>query len=643
MYGWAGRILRVDLTRNKISVIPTDESTAVKFIGGRGLNSWVLFNEIRAGIDPLSPENVICFAPGPFTGTKLRLTGRIEVSTLSPLSGILGDGSGGGAFASEVKAAGYDQIVVTGRSKKPVYLWIGDNDVEIRDGGDLVGLSTWEKTDCIKEDGVKGTSVACIGQAGENLVRFATTIIDSHSSAARGSGAVMGSKNLMAIAVSGTGKVPVADPDLFLKLAGEDRDFFRVNPYYNEQVKVYGSHLGVVNWYPGVRNSSYNLSPEEVPEGLRPEGFKKYETGRTACKSCTVGCKNVFEIPSGKYAGQRGEGLEYEAVYCLGTNCGIFDPVAVLEMQNLCDRYGMCVVGLGNAVAFAKDLFSRGIISEEDTGLSLLWEDAESQIKLLHNTALREGFGSTVAEGMYGMAKIIGRNAMDYCYHVKGLSRGVYPPGAFSLAHATSTRGADHLRGRSWIIGENDPDVFPDLVKYGYLPEDPADALMVSERAATFADCTGRCKGAVNSWTSAVPLVFKYPLFKGAAMLLSAATVHEFTPEDLARTLDRIYLLEMAFNAKQGIKRKDDRLVQHPWVRDSENGAEERRKHDEMLDVYYFGHGCNLKTGIPERWRLEELGLKSVADELYSNMPYPDWDGPVLRDRSSYPSGGKHL
>ncbi|UUX92627.1 aldehyde ferredoxin oxidoreductase family protein [Methanoplanus endosymbiosus] len=643
MYGWAGRILRVDLTRSEISIIPTDESVVKQFLGGRGLNSWTLFNEITPGIDPLGPENVICFSPGIFTGTKLRLTGRISVSTLSPLSGILGDGSGGGAFASEVKAAGYDQIVITGKADRPVYLRISDNDVEILDAGDLTGLSTWEKTDIIRENEGKRVSVVCIGLAGENLVRFATVIIDRYSSTTRGSGAVMGSKNLMAVAVSGTGKIPVADPLLFKKLSDEDKEYFRNNSFFNEQVKVYGSHFGIVNWHPGVRNSSYYLTPEEVPESIRPEKLKSYETGRTACKTCTVGCKNVFEIPSGKYAGEKGEGLEFEAVYCLGTNCGIFDPVAILEMENLCDKYGMCVVGLGNAIAFAKDLFSRGIISEEDTGLSLSWEDSGSQTELIHRTALREGFGNTVAEGMYSMAKILGRNSMDYCYHVKGLCRGVYPPGVFSLAHATSTRGADHLRGRSWALDENEPEFFRELVNNGFMPKDPAGALTVAEKAATFADCTGRCKGSVNSWSFAVPLVFKSPLFKGSAELLSAATGLYFSEREVTDALEKIYLTEMAFNARQGVKRGDDRLVQHPWVRDSKTGREEIRIHDEMLDRYYTEHGCDLKTGIPTGKRLLELGAASVADELERGMPYPDWDGPVLWERSSYPSGGKRM
>jgi aldehyde:ferredoxin oxidoreductase len=643
MYGWAGRILRVDLSRNKISIIPADKSVLKNFLGGRGLNSWTLFNEIKPGTDPLGPENIICFSPGVFTGTKLRLTGRISVSTLSPLSGILGDGSGGGAFASEVKAAGYDQIVITGRAEKPVYIRISDGDVEIADAGDLTGLSTWEKTDIIQENEGKGASVACTGPAGENLVRFATTIIDRYSSAARGSGAVMGSKNLMGVAVSGTGKAAVADPLLFQKLSDEDKEYFRNNSFFNERVKVYGSHFGIVNWHPGVRNSSYYLLPEEVPESIRPVALKNYETGRTACKTCTVGCKNVFEIPSGKYAGERGEGLEFEAVYCLGTNCGVFDPVAILEMENLCDKYGMCVVGLGNAIAFAKDLFSRGIISEEDTGLSLSWEDSGSQTELIHRTALREGFGNTVAEGMYGMAKIIGRNSMDYCYHVKGLSRGVYPPGVFSLAHAASTRGADHLRGRSWAVDENEPEFFRDLVKYGFMPKDPAGALTVAEKAATFADCTGRCKGSVNSWAFAVPLVFKSPLFKGSAELLSAATGIDFSERGVTDALERVYLTEMAFNARRGVKRKDDRLVQHPWVRDSDAGREERRLHGAMLDRYYAEHGCDLSTGIPTGERLSESGLSSVAAELERGMPYPDWDGPFLWAGGSYPSGGQRM
>ena len=645
MYGWKGTVLRVDLTTGEITKQSLDEAVARDFIGGRGFNSKTLFDEIKPGIDPLSPDNVLCLAPGPLTATPLGMTSRLEVSTLSPYSGILGDGNAGGFFATFLKRAGYDQIVITGRADSPKYLWIEDGNVELRDASDLWGKTTWETTDMLFKRHGEGIGVACIGQAGENLVRFASTIVDKHASAARGSGAVWGSKNLKAIAVRGTGKVDLASSEEFMQLAKEDRGFFLRDHLQHEVIARYGTHIGILDWWPGYRYFQKYLSRYEIPPTLVPEAWKKYEVGRYACYGCPVGCKNTYKIPTGKYVGEINSGLEYECVSCLGINCGIEDPVAIMVMENLSDAYGMDVIGLGNTIAFAKDLYNRGVITNDDIGgLSLRWEDADSQVELIHQTALREGFGNLIAEGLYNLAKIIGRGAMDYCYHVKGLSRGPHPAGLFALAHATSTRGADHLRGRSWAYGENDPDVFPRLVKKGVVPDvlkDPVAALTVSELATTLTDAIGRCKGAVNTWVCAVPLVWKYPLLDGLAKLLVSATGVEFDANSLEKAAERIYALERAFNIRQGVTRKHDRFPQKPEEKETPRGEAEARKFAELLTEYYRIHGYDLETGIPTRARLEDLGLKFVADELEAHGPYQNWDGPQLWRLNEYPHGGK--
>ena len=499
MYGWRGTILRIDLTKNEITKQPLYETIARNFIGGRGLNSKTLFDEIKPGIDPLGPENVLCLAPGPLSGTPLGLTSRLEVSALSPYSGILGDGNAGGSFATFLKWAGYDQIVITGRASSPKYLWIDNENIELKNASDLWGKTTWETTHILQKRHGKDISVAGIGQAGENLVRFASTIVDKYASAARGSGAVWGSKNLKSIAVRGTGEVKLARPDEFKQLAGEDMDFFLKDHMQHKVIAVYGTHIGMMYWHPGYRNFEKYLDADEIPDDLTPDGWKKYEIARTGCYVCPVKCKNVYRISSGRRCDETGSALEFECIDCLGTNCGIQDPIVIMEMENLSDMYGMCVIGLGNTISFAKELYSRGIITKEDTGrLSLDWDDADSQIELIHRIAMREGFGNILAEGQYSLAKIIGKDAMNYCYHVKGLSRGVHPPGLFALAHATSSRGADHLRGRSWAYGENDPDLFPLLVKTGLLPpqmsQNPVEGLTISERATTLTDSIGRCK-----------------------------------------------------------------------------------------------------------------------------------------------------
>lgn len=641
MFGWTGTVLRVDLTSQSLQKVPLDEKPAGQYIGGRGLNSYTLFREVPAGIDPLGPDNVICLAPGPFTATGLTSSSRVEVSTLSPYSGILGDGNAGGHFATYMKRAGYDQIIITGRSETPVYLWIDNDQVELRDASFLWDTTTWETTDRLVEEHGKDISVAAIGQAGENLVRYASTMFDKYNSAARGSGAVMGSKKLKAIVVKGNGKVPVARPDEFNRLVREDREFFMQDQFQREVAAVYGSHIGMGRWFPGLRYYEKYLGEEEIPEQLTPQAMKKFEVQRTACYGCVVPCKDVFRIPEGKYAGEIGKALEHECLFGLGTNCGITEAVPILVMENLADKYGMCVVALGNAIAFAKFLYNNGIITDEDTGgLKLVWEDDAAQIELIHQIALRQGFGRIVAEGMYSMAKIIGRGSMDYCYHVKGVSRGPHSAGIFGLAHATSTRGADHLRGRSWAFGENDPELWPDLIQQGFIPEhDPVATLALSERATTLTDMIGRCKGAVNNWASAVPLVHKYPLLKGVAMLLTAATGEDFDEEMVAQAADRVYLMEIAFNVRQGSSKQQDRLPLKPEVLNSPEGQEELARHQQMLEEYYRLRGCDVESGIPTREALQGLELDFAADELESHGPYPAWDGPVLWSVDEYPTG----
>lgn len=640
MNGWSGTVLRVDLSEEKAEKEPLDEEIAENYIGGRGLNIKTLFEEVKPGIDPLSPENVLCLSVGPFTGTPLSQTSRMEVSTLSPYSGILGDGNSGGDFPNELKLAGYDQIVITGKADSPKYLWIEDDEVELRDAEGLWRKNTWETTNVLKEKHGENVKVACIGPAGENLVRVATTMNDKYYSAARGSGAVWGSKNLKAIALKGTGEVDLADPDKFMELANKDRQFFINDEFQQEVVAEIGTHVGMIEWGPRYRWEEKELTPEDLPEEITPKGMKEHETGRTACHGCVVQGKDVFEIPSGEYEGEKGVGMEYEHMYCLGTNCGIMEVEPMMIMENLCDKNGMCTLGLGNMVAFVKDLYNRGIIDEEDTeGLSLEWEDAETQIELVKKTAKREGFGNVVAEGLYGIGKILGEEAMDYCYHVKGLSRGIAAPGNFALSHATSTRGADHLRGRSWTYSWIYPEKFEELQEEGLIPKRIPALVKHGQTAALIPDMTGRCKSGVNNLPSAVPLAFEDPVWSGAAKLLTAATGIDYDEDKLEEVAERVYNLERAFNVRQGVTKKQDRIPQKPSKRDHRDGIVEREEHEEMLEEYYELRGWDKDTGVPKRKTLEKLGLKFAADELKEKGPFSDWDGPPLRNLDEYPTG----
>lgn len=646
MYGWGGKVIYVDLSREKISVQPLEGTEARMYLGGRGLNSYRLFKMVKPGIDPFSPENVVMLANGVLAGTTLDQTSRTEITTLSPLSGILGDGNAGGEFAALFKHAGYDQIVIIGRASKPTYIWIEDDHIELRDAADLWGLTTGEMVDALRDIHGDDIAVAGIGPAGEHLVRFASVIIDKYHSGARGAGAVMGSKNLKAIAVRGTKGVDVADPERFYELSKEDLEYFKKNNFVKKIYGIIGTHYGLLQWYPGWRYFEKYLGPEELPVGLRPQDLAKYEIGRTQCYSCPIGCKDVYHLPTWNEAGTSSE---FEAVSALGVNNAITDTEAVLKMEHMADEYGMDVITLGDTLALAKKLYEKGIISDTDTGgIPLKFGDAETTIKLIEMLTYREGFGNKLAEGYRNFAKVIGPEAMEYSYDVKGLSRGWYHVdfmnGIFTLSHATSTRGADHLRGRSWAYWENDMNMDPEMVRTllkNGLPDyrkDPVGSLIWSERACVIADSIGRCKGSINTWPQALPLCWKYPIFNGVAMLLTAATGIEFTEESVINVADRVYLIEMTFNYKQGIKKKHFAVPFPPEIKDTPKIKQEIKRHWEMVDEYLERRGCDKETTLPKRETLKKLGIEWVADEV-EGKEYPEWDGPPLWPLDKYPSG----
>lgn len=588
MNGWFNKRLRVDLTSGAIIREYIGEDLLRSYIGGRGLNDWVIYNEVPNDCDPLMPENVICFAPGPLTGSLMPMNSRCHVSTIGPHSNILADGNGGSLFPYRMKLSGFDQIVITGASKTPVYLWTDGDRVNLLPAEELWGLDTWQCTDVLKKLHGDDIGVACIGQAGENLVRFASVIFDKYSSAARGAGAVMGSKNFKAIAVRGDQNLSISSEEELKELAKEDRSFFMNNSFQKDVVKTIGTHHGIANWLPGWHNNEKYLTADEVPPQIRADSWKEFEIKRTACHTCPCFCKDVYQIPSGTHSGEIGSAMEYEGIHCLGINCGITEPVPIMVMQNLADKYGMCVIPLGNCIAIAKDLYSRGYLDKSDTyGLDLSWDNWEDQIELIHLTAQMKDFGAIIGAGELGMNKLLGKHCNDYNDQVKGSGRGNFPPGIFALAHATSTRGADHLRGRSWAFGENDGELFPWLVSKGYLPSDEIERLIVSENACALNDSIGRCKGSVNAWVNAVPLIWKYPLYEGLAKILNAATGFDFSEEELKKIGNDIYMLELKINKNRGSKREDDRLVQRPNVRNSPEGLSERLEFEKMLDKYY--------------------------------------------------------
>ncbi|MFX0195338.1 MAG: aldehyde ferredoxin oxidoreductase family protein [Candidatus Hodarchaeota archaeon] len=626
-YGWAGTILRVDLTKEQPTKQPLTKELAYNFLGGRGFNIKTLWDEIRPGTDPLGPENVLCLAIGPMNGTIMPLCSRMNVSCKSALTGIFGDGNAGGNWPVELKFAGYDQIVFTGKAKKPVYLWIEDDDVEIRDAQEIWGTSVFETNKILMKEHGKDIEICSIGQAGENLVRVASTMSGLSSSSTPGSGAVWGSKNLKAVAVKGTKGVKIAKFDEFVEMAKKDHERLLAHEHAQARYGTVGTAGHVRYWI------EYHLDDEEFEKLNGMTFLERYIAQLKSCYNCPLHGKRFYRVLIGPYAGTRGSTVEGSPLTFLSGFSKIFDWPTICKINNICNQYGLDAEMAYYTISLAMELYNNHVITKEDLdGMPLEYGDDKAVIEILHKMAMREGFGNKMAEGVYNFAKIIGSNAVKYCTHTKGMTRswdGYAIP--FGLTYLTSTRGADHLRCAP--IARIDPEV---LEKRG-IAGDPVEETIWGQHEWVLIDSLERCKCGRNTWEVAVPLADPFGI--GRAKMLSAATGWAVTPKELDLLAERIYNLERAFNVREGVTRKNDTAPPKSF----EKGVVNQELIDEALIKYYTKRGWNLKNGVPSRMKLEQLRLKYVADELEANMPYPEWDGPFLWPLDEYPSGGNRV
>ncbi len=647
--GWAGRILRIDLTKEKIVKTPLTKEIAYNFLGGRGFNIKTLWDEIRPGIDPLSPENVLCFGVGPLVGTIVSLCCRFNISAKSPETGILGDSNSGGFWGPELKFAGYDQIVIAGKASRPTYLYVNDDQIELKDASHIWGKNVPETEKILlNEVNDPRAKVACIGVAGENLVRIASVMVDIFRAAAwTGMGAVMGSKNLKAVVVRGTNGVKVAMTRKLEELARLDRDRLMKNSFIQNQIGHLGTPLisdmtaeqGLLSW----KGDSDILLPEEIKSISGETYFKNYCVQLKGCFNCPIHCARYFEVKDGPFSGTRGSTGEFETIWLLGAHCANLNLPSILKINNLCNEYGINTISAGAAISLAMELYKAGVITRKETdGVVLEWGDYETMIELIHKIARRKGFGNMLAEGHYNMSRILGKDAERLCVHVKGLHRSSFwfMNYAWGLTLATSTRGADHLRGSMDTLMR--PDIC--LKKWGNADiSDPfstsGKGFMVPwcQQEFTLADCLGRCKCGVNMWEIACPMAGDSEDVSGVgrADILSAATGVKMTPKDLELIAERVYNLERAFIVREGISRKHDmppwKTFHVPIPRGQLAGiAATEGAYNQLLDEYYKHMGWNLKTGVPTRSKLEQIGLKYVADRLENDAPYPEWVGPPL-------------
>lgn len=600
MKGWKDKVLRVNLSSGKITKESLPVELAQKYVGGRGLASKYLLDEIDPLVDPFSPSNKIIFATGPLTGTSISCGARYMVVTKGPLTGAIACSNSGGHWGPELKFAGYDMLIVEGKSEKPCYISIIDDEVEIRSAENLWGRSTWEVEDAIKaEVGDSDARIASIGLAGEKLVRYACVINDKHRAAGRsGVGAVMGSKNLKAIAVRGTGPVEIADGKSFLNAVVNFKAKIKENPVTGQGLPAYGTDIlmNVINEHGALPTRNFLQSQFEGAEALSGEKLaQSFLVANKACFACTIGCGRVSKIKDAKYP-NAGEGPEYESAYGLGAICGISDLSAVIKANFICNELGLDTISAGAAVAMAMEAFEKGYIGLRETEIPLSFGSSEALLTMLERIGKREGLGDILAEGSKRAADKF--NHPELFMGVKGQDFAAYDPRGIQgmgLTYATSNRGACHLR--SYTVGSEilgipeKTDPFSTQGKW--------DLVKIYQDLTALVDSTGVCLFV----TFGVTLDDLLPA-------LNAATGSNFTAEGLMETGERIWNLEKLFNIKAGFKKEDDNLPERLLEQGVPAGPTKGMVNRliEMLSEYYRARGWDSE-GVPTESKLQNLGL----------------------------------
>ncbi|MEM3173306.1 MAG: aldehyde ferredoxin oxidoreductase family protein [Candidatus Bathyarchaeia archaeon] len=616
--GYAGKIVEVNLSNGCVKEENLDLSLARRLIGCLGISSKIMLEMVDRDVEPLSPENKLIFATGVLTGSNAPAACKSIIVSRSPLTNIWGESIFSANSGIELKRAGYDMLLVDGKAEKPVYLWIHDGGIEIRDASGIWGMDTFTACESIKKDlGERKAAVASIGPAGERLVRLASIISDNGRAAGRcGLGAVMGSKNLKAIAVLGSRRIDVANPEA---LAGLSREIVEIVKDRMKAFTEYGTSRGVVAFEEMGNLPIKNWIMGRFPGAEKISGMKMAETilsDRKSCFSCPVACGRYVKISEGPYAPLEGYGPEYETIAALGSLCMNDNLEAIAKANDLCNRFGLDTISVGATIAFAMECYEKGIVTKEDTGgVELRWGDPDAIIKMVVLIGRREGFGAILGEGVKRAAEIIGKGAERYAMHVKGLEIPMHNPYRFKemgLQYAVSERGACHLRGLSMLPSRGIllPDIGFNEKLDGFAIEGKAHVVKVMQDVCRVVDALGICKF--------VYLFGGVPLRK-IVQLYTAVTGWETTLEDLLRAGERIWMLQRLFNVRMGVSRKDDtlprRFLEEPMVDGAAKGQTVNL--EPMLEEYYVERGLDCE-GRPRREKLLELGLDFTAK-------YVDW------------------
>jgi aldehyde:ferredoxin oxidoreductase len=597
------KIAYIDLSTGKIETKPIPLEVRKKFLGGRGLDAYLLYNHTEKGIDPLGPKNVLMVSAGILGGTLASASARTHIMAKSPLTELLGSSNMGGFFAPELRWAGFDHLVIKGKAEKLVYLWIHNGEIELRDASNILGKTTTETQWAIREElGDEDIKCAVIGPAGENLVRYANVMTGIKDSAGRGGmGAVFGSKNLKAIAVRGTMDIKIAYPTDALEYNKRFIDQI-VSSKVNQTQGTLGTPFiwGATNSWGGIRTRNFQYNQCEYADDIEPERIDeiceetmgKYHMA--GCFGCQVHCRAKYKIPSGPYAGKYDEGPEYTSQGAFGGEPDCKNAVTILTGNHLVDQWGIDNLEIGSIISWAMELYELGILTNKDTdGLDLSFGNDEALLEMIRRIAFRDGWlGDTLAEGGIQASEKIGKDSFSYLIQVKGMSNlhsDERATPALALGIATGSRGSDHLRSRPAI------DLY-------HLPEEVLRKVYSNPVGATL------------------------PNFEDWSKVLYYNTGLEMSPKEIWDVAERTYNIERLFNMREGLTRNDPkkgdtlnhRYFDEPCLRGAPDviGAKiDRKKFNKMIDEYYEHHGWD-ENGVTLPETMKRLGLDKEPSHL---------------------------
>jgi aldehyde:ferredoxin oxidoreductase len=620
--GYIGKILHVDLSNRKLIEEVLDEKIYRDFIGGYGLGAKIIYSRQKAKVDPLGPDNTLGFVTGPLTGTPAITGTRYCVVGKSPLTGTWGDANAGGSWGAALKTAGYDAIFLSGISERPVYLQVKDGRAELRDAGDLWGKDTVETDRLLRAETGKGARVSCIGQASENLSLISGIVNDGGRICGRsGLGAVMGSKKLKALVVTGNVDIPVKDKERaselrkeYLNKAKESIVFQRLSEFGTcafTPGSIKSGDAGVKNWK-GTAVTDYTIDPDILGSG----SITGYQTKKYGCHRCPIACGGILKIEEGVYQVEEAHKPEYETLAAFGSMCLNANPESIIKLNHLCNIYGLDTISTGGAIAFAMECYENGIITRDDTGgIELTWGNPEAMIAIVEMMAKRQGFGDILADGSKRAAEKIGKSAESYAMHVQGqefpMHGARYAPGYVVQWAMDATPGRHTKGGYSFIERYNKfmtgLGLPQEINKYDYTGRGEWAAKM--HNIMHVVDSAGLCL-----------LGYLAIDFNSIPDFMKAIIGWEYTLDDLFKVGERISNIRQAFNIREGLNPLDfkipDRMIGKPPL---EKGplAGITVDVDTQVKDFLTAHDWDTSTAKPSRKKLLELGLDDVASDLY--------------------------